>query len=112
MAICGLLRKSMAMGLMRPRRDKRKPTIETPCHRLIINNRKLTMSLLNVTICSNCRRLVPGQCDGKLYRVSEWGPTSRLVCKGSDGAGFRVPNKFRVVRGHGIEYDVDLIPVV
>ncbi len=66
------------------------------------------MTIVQASVCSNCRKEVPRQCDGKTYRVDDW---DRLVCRGSDADSFiRIDGalKFRVVVGHGISYECDL----
>lgn len=68
------------------------------------------MTIIQASLCSNCRREAPRECDGKTYKVQEW-PSYRLVCRGSDAENFiRVDGtlKFREVVGHGISYERDL----
>lgn len=68
------------------------------------------MAIMKADVCSNCRKLVPDQCDGKTYRVEQW---RRLVCLGSDGENFidiRGERRFKIVVGHGHSYDVPLTP--
>lgn len=66
------------------------------------------MAIEHHAVCTNCKKFVPDECDGKLFTVSEWGPNSRAVCKGSDGDKFVAEGKYRIVRGMGIEYDVPM----
>lgn len=68
------------------------------------------MTAIKADVCSNCKKPVPDQCDGNTFRVADW---SRQVCKGSDGDNFFQKDgslRFRIVMGHGTEYDVEPVP--
>ena len=63
------------------------------------------MTVVRTDVCSNCRKEVPQECDGRVYTVLDW---KRKVCRGSDGDSFE-RGQFRIVRGHGQSWLVPLI---
>lgn len=71
------------------------------------------MAILSAKICSNCKRTVPAECDGRTYQIADW---PRLVCKGSDGECFYNAvdgsPKFSVTMGHGSMFTFDPVEVV
>ena len=66
--------------------------------------------IISGTLCSNCQKIVPDQCDGIVYHIEEW---KRLLCRGTDGDGFETDAdgflRFRLVRGFGESWLVPLI---
>jgi hypothetical protein len=69
------------------------------------------MTIEQAKICSNCRKEVPKNCDGRVFVPEGW---SRSVCKGSDGESFLEIDgqlRFKVVMGHGCSYDVNLTEI-
>ena len=73
-ALWALLAAWLAYLEMRRRHD---------VEQLLDRKRRPARSRLRVpTFCSNCRKEVPKDCHGRVYRVSDW---KRKVCRGSDG---------------------------
>ena len=71
--------------------------------------------IIDAKICSNCRRLVPGGCDGQLYRSAvKTDNFSRLVCRGRDGPEMGTYHGrpcYTLTMGHGVAFDIPLVEV-
>jgi hypothetical protein len=71
--------------------------------------------IIDAKICSNCRRLVPGGCDGRLYRAAvNTDKLSRFVCRGRDGpelATYHGRLCYTLTMGHGVAFDIPLMEV-